>query len=92
MKILPKNQAEVLKLYSKGKSRNEICKTLRLGRSSVDYAIKKGLENINRSINILRFAAESDIFVKEKARHLCAMLENLKFSKCVQGYLEGDRK
>lgn len=92
MQILTENQVNVLKLYSKGKQRNEICKILSLCRSSVDEGIRRGLENISASIEVLQFALENDILNEQESRGLEQILASLKFSDPVQDYLDRDRK
>ena len=87
MHILRENQVKVLKLYSKGKQRNEICKILSLRRSSVDEAIRRGLENISAAIEVLRFALENNILNEQKSRGLELILTSLKFSEPIQDFL-----
>ena len=80
MRILTENQVKVLELYSKGKQRSEICKILSLGKSSVDEAIRRGLDNVSAAIDVLEFALENGILDEQKRHRLKLMLASLKFS------------
>ncbi len=73
-KTLTSNQIEALKLYRRGVKKSEICKILHLKRNSVDEAIKRAENNIQRAIRTIQLAASDNILTSQEKATLIDLL------------------
>lgn len=76
-RTLTRNQIETLKLYRKGVKKSEICKILKLNRNSVDEAIKRAQNNIQRAIRTIQLAAKDEILTSPEKAVLIELLSKL---------------
>jgi transcriptional regulator len=74
MRTLSKNQISALKLFRKGIRKSEISKSTGIKRKSVDEAIKRGNNNIQRAIAIIQLAVDNDILISEEKAVLKKLL------------------
>lgn len=76
-RTLTKNQIDTLKLYRKGVKKSEICNILKLNRNSVDEAIKRAQNNIQRAIRTIQLAAKDDLLISSEKAVLIELLSKL---------------
>lgn len=74
---LKERQIRVLSLYFKGKKKPEIGRITTFPSSTVDYALRSGLQNIEKAIATTEIAVDRNFLTNQQIHQLRQLVEKL---------------